>query len=160
MITRFNSILPSFKLFALFSESLQNHKLKDLKAQLLKNASTYNPSTIIGLLYLLKNNENSDLLSSSEFQEVVPNIYGHIYSIDHKHLTLLLESMKKIEGFQRYNRNIPIFQLLVRKLNSIRGLSLSNDYIFRLLFALDDLRFPPMIILKYLNYLGNEEERF
>ena len=71
-------------------------------------------------------------------------------------MTLLLELMKKIPQYKKYNKNQEIFRLLAKKLNMIKSIKLNEKYLFRFLFALDDMKFPTLIFIKYVNYVINE----
>ena len=64
--------------------------------------------------------------------------------------------LKKYPQYRKYDKTKEIFKILLKKLNMIKSIKIDGRYLFRLLFVLDDMNFPHIIIIKYSNYALNQ----
>ena len=95
-------------------------------------------------------------MKPEELDFLISELSNQTSQLNHEDLTLLLELMKKIPRFRKYNNNQEIFRFLMKRLNMIKSMKLDGHYLFRLLFALDDMKFPNLIFIKSVNYIINE----
>lgn len=67
--------------------------------------------------------------------------------------------MSEFPAYSKYNRNNESMKALMKKLSVVQTIRLDSRYMFRLLHVLEKVRFPPMIIGKYINNVLSGESK-
>ena len=91
--------------------------------------------------------------------KIIDHLSSYLSHVGHKELTLLLETICEFPEYRTYSRSNPFMQLLLRKMNLMKGMKIEKEFIFRFLNAMEAMKFPPLIICKYISVVLARKEK-